>query len=116
MQHPHRSLGRWLAPVALVTCAVAVYAIVEAGSGSSGGGGGGTRTATTAKAASRGRTTSKTRRTAASKPKTYTVQAGDVLSSIAAKTGVPVDRLQTLNPSIDAQTLRVGQKLKLSGQ
>jgi LysM repeat protein len=116
MRHRHRSPGRWLAPLALVTCAVAVYAVVEAGPRSSGGGAA-TSTGTTPKSASRSRTTSTTKRTVAAKPKkTYTVQAGDVLSAIAAKTGVPVERLLALNPSIDAQTLRVGQKLRLSAQ
>ena len=44
---------------------------------------------------------------------TYTVKLNDTLGRISAKTGVPVDRLQTLNPELDPQNLVVGQKIKL---
>ena len=44
---------------------------------------------------------------------TYTVKLNDTLGGISAKTGVPVDRLQTLNPELDPQNLIVGQKIKL---
>jgi LysM repeat protein len=42
------------------------------------------------------------------------VKPGDVLSSIAEKTGVSLQRLQELNPDVDASALRAGQKLKLA--
>jgi LysM repeat protein len=42
------------------------------------------------------------------------VKPGDVLSSIAIKTGVPLDTIQRLNPNVDAQSLHAGQKLKLA--
>ncbi len=45
--------------------------------------------------------------------KSYVVQSGDTLSSIAEETGVTVERLQELNPDIDPQILVSGQKLKL---
>ena len=35
------------------------------------------------------------------------------MSQIAIKTGVPLDTLLQLNPNVDAQSLHVGQKLKL---
>jgi LysM repeat protein len=44
---------------------------------------------------------------------TYTVQAGDTLSGIAAKTGVPLSKLQSLNPGVNPSTLQAGQQLKL---
>ncbi len=47
--------------------------------------------------------------------KTYTVKPGDILSTVAEKTGLTVEELQELNPDIDPQALQVGQKLKLSG-
>lgn len=48
-----------------------------------------------------------------SKAKTYTVQSGDTLTSIAQKTGVPVAELQALNPEVDPQILVAGEVLKL---
>lgn len=47
------------------------------------------------------------------KAKTYTVQSGDTLISIAHKTGVPVAELQALNPEVDPQIMVAGEVLKL---
>lgn len=47
------------------------------------------------------------------KAKTYTVESGDTLTTIAQKTGVPVAELQVLNPEVDPQILSVGETLKL---
>jgi LysM repeat protein len=47
------------------------------------------------------------------KAKTYEVQSGDTLISIAHKTGVPVAELQALNPEVDPQILVAGEVLKL---
>lgn len=44
---------------------------------------------------------------------TYTVVGGDTLSGIAEKTGVPVSKLQRLNPELDAETVNAGLVLKL---
>lgn len=46
-------------------------------------------------------------------PKTYEVQSGDTLTSIARETGVPVSRILRLNPGVDPQILIAGEKLKL---
>ncbi len=46
-------------------------------------------------------------------PRTYVVKSGDALSKIADRTGVPVARLEALNPSLDPQTLAPGRRLKL---
>ena len=43
----------------------------------------------------------------------YTVQAGDTLSGIAAKTHVPIATLMQLNPGINPNALQVGQTLRL---
>lgn len=45
--------------------------------------------------------------------KTYTVQAGDTLSSIAQREGVSITTLEQLNPGINPNALAVGQKLRL---
>lgn len=46
-------------------------------------------------------------------PKTYEVQSGDTLTSIAHETGVPVAVILKLNPGVDPQILISGEKLKL---
>jgi LysM repeat protein len=106
-----RSPARWLAPVALVTCAVAIYAVVDhtLGSGAKSEPTSSTEpTATTAGETSTGKSKS------TKKAKTsYTVKTGDSLSVIAAKTGVDVAALQAANPKVDASALHPGQKLKL---
>src|SRR5207247_3130774 len=43
----------------------------------------------------------------------YTVKEGDNLSTISAKTGVSVDAILQLNPSLDPQGLVNGQHVKL---
>jgi LysM repeat protein len=46
-------------------------------------------------------------------PKSYEVQSGDTLTSIAHETGVPVAQILQLNPGVDPQILISGEKLKL---
>lgn len=43
----------------------------------------------------------------------YTVQNGDSLSSISQKTGIPVQTLESLNPSVDPNAVQTGQRLRL---
>ena len=45
--------------------------------------------------------------------RTYTIQSGDTLASIATKTGTTVARLEQLNPGIDPTALRVGQTIRV---
>ena len=45
--------------------------------------------------------------------KTYTIQSGDTLAAIAAKTGTTVARLEQLNPGIDPAALHVGQTIRV---
>lgn len=46
-------------------------------------------------------------------PETYVVQPGETMGGIAAKVGVPIERLEELNPQIDPQALPSGAVLKL---
>jgi LysM repeat protein len=98
--------GRLLAPLALVGCVLAVVLVAMT---TLGGDESPTRTAsaTQEKSSATGRTSTTQKRT------TYTVTSGDSLSIIAEKTGVPVEELVQLNPGVDPQSLRTGQKLKL---
>ena len=45
--------------------------------------------------------------------RTYTIQSGDTLATIATKTGTTVARLEQLNPGIDPTALRVGQTIRV---
>ena len=45
--------------------------------------------------------------------KTYTVESGDTLASIAVKTKTSVATLEQLNPGIDPTALRVGEKIRV---
>jgi LysM repeat protein len=103
-----RSPARWLAPLALVTAAVAVYAVVQHETSSTKGDGSATNTTATGAG-----TTTTAKKQSTKKKRSYTVKAGDVLSAIAAKNGTTVQELQRLNPTVDAAALHPGQKLKL---
>jgi hypothetical protein len=43
----------------------------------------------------------------------YTIKAGDTLGSIAEDNDVSVERIQELNPDLDAQSLTAGQRIRL---
>jgi LysM repeat protein len=103
-----RSPARLLAPLALVACAIAILVIVNGSSGGSSD----SKTSSTATTAPSTSTTAKQGSKKARR--TYVVKPGDVMSQIAVKTGVPLDTLLQLNPNVDAQSLHVGQKLKLT--
>lgn len=106
-------VARILAPVALIVLLIASYAVVTgslsidddgtsaepAQSATSGAGGDG--------GAADGDGDG------AETPKTYTVESGDVLSSIAEQFGVSVERLIRLNPDVDPNTLNAGAVIKI---
>jgi LysM repeat protein len=103
-----RTPARWLAPLALVTCAVAVYAVVNNTMNDNPSSQGTTTTQSTTK--------TKTTSTSAKRKRkrTYIVKSGDTLSAISVKTGVPLSTLEQLNPKLEADTLHTGQKVRLS--
>ena len=114
-----RSPARLLAPLSLLAVVVAVVVIVQANRSetSDAGTGGATSTqaepergdAAKSKDAS-GKGDGERKRRAR---RTYVVKSGDILTTVAEKTGVSVSELQRLNPDIDPQALQVGQRLKL---
>ena len=102
-----RSAARLLAPLALVVAVVAVLLVVQASMDSNKSK---DDSATTPTAQG---TTSETTRPARPVRPTYTVKLNDTLGLISEKTGVSVERIETLNPDLDPQNLIVGQKIKL---
>jgi LysM repeat protein len=107
-----RSPARWLAPLALIACAFAIYTVVDKGLLSKDDGGGRT---TTSKTSTDGRSasTATTKKKTTKKGKTYTVKTGDTFSAIADKEEVEVDALQAANPDVNPGAIAPGQKLKL---
>ena len=105
-----RSPARWIAPLALAGALVAIVYVISSSTGDGSGAG----TSATERPARSGTTTTSERREERRRPRTYTVQEGDILSSVAEKTGVSVERLRELNPDVDANALSIGQKLRLS--
>lgn len=97
--------------MALITCAVAVYAVVDntllkEDSGSSSNG--------STQQAQPSKTTSKKSGKARKRRRAYVVKTGDTLSAISIKTGVSLATIQRLNPKLDADTLHAGQRVRLS--
>ena len=97
--------------MALITCAVAVYAVVDntlLKDDSASSGNGNTQQTTSTKSTSKKGTKARKRRRA------YVVKSGDTLSAISIKTGVSMLTIKRLNPKIQADTLHAGQRVRLS--
>ena len=103
-----RSPARFLAPLALLAVAVALFMIVSRASTE--GGSSGSTTSTPTPAARPARHAGRRHKHA---PRFYTVKPGDTPSGIAEKTGVSLAKLEELNPSLDPAALAPGTKLKL---
>jgi LysM repeat protein len=106
--HGRRSPARLLAPIALVLVAAACAMVIVSSTASDGdqaSEGAGERTVTT--------TPSRAGRERRRRRAIYRVKTDDTLDRIAAKTGVPVERLLELNPELDPLALVSGQRIKL---
>ena len=100
---------RMLAPASLVAFAVVFLIVVV----SSLGGDSATRE-TPVREQSRSRSETVPRgSTPTTQRSAYVIKSGDTLSKIAARTGVDIEQLLTLNPSVDPQGLVTGQRIKL---
>lgn len=91
-----RPASRWLAPLALLAAGAAAATIAFYGAGGRAEQGSAAPTKTKARGPSR-----------------YTVRPGDTLSEIAARYGVPIVRVEQLNPGVDSFTMQPGQRLQL---
>lgn len=105
-----RSPSRWLAPLALIACALAIYTVVDQGLLSTDDGSGKT---STSKTSTDGKATTTTKKKARKKAKSYTVKTGDTFYGIADKEGIDGAALQEANPDVNPGSISPGQKLKL---
>jgi LysM repeat protein len=96
-----RRPARFVAPLVLVVIAAAVLLVVQ------------NTLKDDASSPAPKVTTTSTTATTKRGPKTYRVRSGDTLGAIAEKTDVSVDKLVQLNPDVDPQSLRAGQRLRL---
>jgi LysM repeat protein len=94
--------ARVLAPLVLLACAAAVLLVVQK-----------TLQDDPSPSSATTVTTTTTRTTKVSTKKTYRVRSGDTLGAISVRVDVPVDQLLKLNPDVDPQSLRAGQRLRL---
>src|SRR3954449_6491681 len=106
-----RSPARFLAPIALIAVAFALYSVVHdtnapETSTPSGAQTSGTATPTASKKSSK-KSSKKAKR------KTYVVKPGDTPSGIAEKTGVSLEQLEEANPDLDPQLLAPGQRIRI---
>jgi LysM repeat protein len=118
-QRTRRNPARFLAPLALIAVIFAFLAILSGSGGTDdttttstnrGDAAADTRTET-GRAESEGTQTEQAE--ADRGPRFYRVQVGDTLGGIADKTGVPLDRIEELNPDVDPQAMTAGQRIKL---
>jgi LysM repeat protein len=105
-----RSPARFLAPLALVAFALALFIVVSSTTKDDGNSPGardaGQPAQSTASPDGDGGKKRKPRRS-------YTVKSGDTPSGIAEKVNVPLEQILELNPDLDPQALTPGTKIKL---
>jgi LysM repeat protein len=106
---PRPTVAHFAAPVAFLAGVTIAVLLVHSALQTKGGG------ATTGTISVTVRTTpaTTTRRTPGTAKRFYTVQTGDTFGSIAAKEGISVEQLQSLNPGVSSNALQVGQKLRI---
>jgi LysM domain len=104
---PPRSPARLIAPVALVLALGATGYVVASSTGTGDDNGG------SANRSPEPRQRQDERREQRPRRAFYRVRLNDTLVLIAEQTGVPVERLEALNPDLDPQNLIVGQRIRL---
>lgn len=103
MEKSRLILKRLLALAALVLAVILIFVVVGNNTGSDDGGNGGAKSGKNDGSNQKPKT----------KKKVYVIKEGDTLTAISASTGIPVEKIQELNPDLDPQTLISGQSLKL---
>ena len=105
-----RSPARFLAPLALVAFALALFLVVSSTTKDDGSTPGARDAAQPAQSTASPDGKGEKKRKA---PRSYTVKTGDTPSGIAEKVNVPLEQILELNPDLDPQTLTPGTKIKL---
>jgi len=101
-----RNPARYIAPLALAAAITAAYLIVHHAINS-------THSSTTTTTVQTTSTVVRHHGHTASKATFYVVKPGDSLSGIAAKTGVPITTIESLNPHVNPNRLQPSQRLRL---
>jgi LysM repeat protein len=105
---PRPGLAHYLAPAAFLAGVTVAVLLVHSGL---------SHHATTTTAVSTTASTTRATTAASTQPKSkrrfYVVQSGDTFGTIAAKSGISVEQLQSLNPGVTSNALQVGQKLRI---
>jgi LysM repeat protein len=104
-----RRITRWAAPVAFLAAITVGALVVRAGLEQGGQHAKKPTTTVTAKAKKTQHGNGHKRQHV----RTYTIQSGDTLATIATKEGTTVARLEQLNPGIDPTALHVGQRIRV---
>ena len=104
-----RSPARYLAPLALVAVVIALIVVVNGSRDESSGGNTPNQTSPTRPNSTPSGKSKRERKG----PRRYTVKSGDTPSSIADKTGIPLEQILRLNPDLDPQTLSPGERIRL---
>src|SRR3954471_8420438 len=116
-KRPRRSPMRLFAPLAIVIAAVALVMVISSAKDSGGNSSGSAGATEKAQDLGSSPSSKKKKHSSSKKDKlpqdVYIVKQGDTLGDIADKTGVPVARLQELNPGLDQFSLVAGQRIKL---
>ena len=101
-----RNPARYLAPLAIAAAATATYLIVHSALKPK-------HAAPASLAAPRAVQTKTNGRARATSAKFYVVRPNDTLSKIAARTGVSLSTIESLNPSVNPDSLHPAQRLRL---
>jgi LysM repeat protein len=111
MDGRRRSPGRLLAPISLIAFILALFIVIAtSGTDEDSSDSGNNISQQQSEQVS---TTGETTTSPTVSGNFYTVKTGDTLAGIAEDVGVPVARLQELNPALDPQALVSGQKIRI---
>jgi LysM repeat protein len=111
MDGRRRSPGRLLAPISLIAFILALFIVIAtSGTDEDSSDSGNNISQQQSEQVS---TTGETTTSPTVSGNFYTVKTGDTLAGIAEEVGVPVARLQELNPALDPQALVSGQKIRI---
>jgi peptidoglycan lytic transglycosylase D len=105
---PRPTLAHYAAPIAFLVGVTIVVLLLHSALKTHG-----TPTTTVTTSVRTTTQTTTTRRSHGKAKRFYTVQTGDTFGSIAAKEGISVEQLQSLNPGVSSNALQVGQKLRI---